>query len=199
VTSLDGFVGRQEELRILDERLSDAESGRPQVVFVEAEAGAGKSTLLSWFLALHPNVVAVSTSGDEAETLLSYGVMDQLLPGALTEPGADPMAIGAQLVDFLDRLQNDDKVVVLTIDDVQWADRLSMRAILFALRRLRADRVLTIVCARLGEMSDPAGCDLLAATHVSRVCGLGVLGRTTSRFWPARWVSDHCHAGGRIG
>ena len=64
--------------------------------------------------------------------------------------------IGAQLVDFLDRLQNDDKVVVLTIDDVQWADRLSMRAILFALRRLRADRVLTIVCARLGEMSDPS-------------------------------------------
>ena len=100
VTNLDGFVGRQEELRILDERLSDAETGRPQVVFVEAEAGAGKSTLLSWFLALHPNVVAVSTSGDEAETLLSYGVMDQLLPGALTEPGADPMAIGAQSVSY---------------------------------------------------------------------------------------------------
>ena len=155
MTDLDGFVGRQKELRILDERLSDAESGRPQVVFVEAEAGAGKSTLLSWFLTLHPNVVALSTSGDEAETLLSYGVMDQLLPGALTEPGADPMAIGAQLVDFLDRLQNGDKVVVLTIDDVQWTDRLSMRAILFALRRLRADRVLTIVCARQGEMNDP--------------------------------------------
>ena len=155
MTNLDGFVGRKEELRILDERLSEAETGRPQVVFVEAEAGAGKSTLLSWFLKLHSNVVAVSTSGDEAETLLSYGVMDQLLPGALTEPGADPMAIGAQLVDFLDRLQNEDKVVVLTIDDVQWADRLSMRAILFALRRLRADRVLTIVCARLGEVNDP--------------------------------------------
>ena len=33
-----GFVGRQGELRILDERLAAAETGRPQVVFVEGEA-----------------------------------------------------------------------------------------------------------------------------------------------------------------
>ncbi len=150
--------------------------GHPQVVFVEAEAGSGKSTLLSWFLALHPDVIALSTSGDEAETLLSFGVMDQLLPGALTEPGADPMGVGAQLVDFLDQLQNGDKAIVLTIDDVQWADRLSVRAILFALRRLRADRVLTIVCARLGEMNDPGWMRFVAgdarATRL-RLEGLG--------------------------
>ncbi|MGB8197177.1 MAG: ATP-binding protein, partial [Acidimicrobiales bacterium] len=176
MTDLDGFVGRQRELSFLDERLSDAAMGHPQVVFVEAEAGSGKSTLLSWFLALHPDVIALSTSGDEAETLLSFGVMDQLLPGALTEPGADPMGVGAQLVDFLDQLQNGDKAIVLTIDDVQWADRLSVRAILFALRRLRADRVLTIVCARLGEMNDPGWMRFVAgdarATRL-RLEGLG--------------------------
>jgi predicted ATPase len=42
-----GFVGRQSELRILGERLAAAQTGQPQVVYVEGEAGGGKSTLLS--------------------------------------------------------------------------------------------------------------------------------------------------------
>ena len=45
-----GFVGRQSELRLLDERLDEARLGHPQVVYVEADPGAGKSTLLSQFL-----------------------------------------------------------------------------------------------------------------------------------------------------
>ena len=52
VTDQGGFVGRQGELRILEERLAAAEMGRPQVVYLEGEAGAGKSTLLSRFLGL---------------------------------------------------------------------------------------------------------------------------------------------------
>ena len=65
------------------------------------------------------------------------------------------MAVGAQLLDELDGLQSDDRVVVLAIDDLQWADRPSSRALLFALRRLRADRVLTVVATRIGELADP--------------------------------------------
>ncbi len=55
----------------------------------------------------------------------------------MTEPGTDPMAAGARLVDLLDHLQAGSQVVVLAIDDLQWADRPSLRAMLFALRRLR--------------------------------------------------------------
>jgi ATP/maltotriose-dependent transcriptional regulator MalT len=150
-----GFVGRQEELRILDERLAAAETGRPQVVYLEGEAGAGKSTLMSRFLDPLSNAVVLEVGGDEAETLLSYGVIDQLQPGAVTDPGTDPMAVGARLVDLLDRLQSDSEVVVLVIDDLQWADRPSSRAVLFALRRLRADKVLTIVSSRVGQLVDP--------------------------------------------
>lgn len=44
-----GFVGRQSERHIVDERLAAARTGRPQVLYVEAGAGAGagagKSTL----------------------------------------------------------------------------------------------------------------------------------------------------------
>ena len=66
-----GFVGRRAELLILNERLDAARAGRPQVVFVEAEAGAGKSTLLSQFVGSIADAVVLEASGDEAESLLS--------------------------------------------------------------------------------------------------------------------------------
>jgi len=155
VATSAGFVGRQRELRVLEGRLAAAQLGRPQVVFVEAEAGGGKSTLLSQFLSRLVDVVVLEAGADEAETLLPYGVIDQLQPGTLTDPGTDPMAVGARLVDQLDRLQSDGRVVVLSVDDLQWADRPSSRAVLFALRRLRADKVLTVMSARVGELTDP--------------------------------------------
>ena len=65
------------------------------------------------------------------------------------------MAVGVTLLELLDRLQSGGHVVVLTIDDLQWVDRPSSRAVLFALRRLRADKVLTIISARVGGSADP--------------------------------------------
>jgi DNA-binding CsgD family transcriptional regulator/tetratricopeptide (TPR) repeat protein len=150
-----GFVGRQSELRILGERLAAARTGHPQVVYLEGAAGAGKSTLLSRFLGSLPDAVVLQAGGDEAETLLSYGIIDQLQPETLTEPGTDPMAAGARLLDLLDRRQAGGQVVVLAIDDLQWADRPSSRAVLFVLRRLRADKVLVVVSARAGGLADP--------------------------------------------
>ncbi|HEY1916244.1 MAG TPA: AAA family ATPase [Streptosporangiaceae bacterium] len=152
------FVGRQSELRILGDRLAAAERGHPQVVCVEGEAGGGKSTLLSRFLGslASTDAVVLQASGDEAETLLSYGVIDQLQPGTVTDPATDPMAVGAWLLDLLDRRQSGGQVVVLAVDDLQWADRPSSRAVLFALRRLRADKVLVILSARDGGLADPS-------------------------------------------
>jgi DNA-binding CsgD family transcriptional regulator len=150
-----GFVGRQSELRILGERLAAAGMGQPQVVYVEGEAGGGKSTLLSRFLGSLADAVILRVGGDEAETLLSYGVIDQLQQGVLTEPGMDPMAVGVWLLDLFDRLQSGGQVVVLAIDDLQWTDRPSARAVLFALRRLRADKVLAVVSTRAGWLADP--------------------------------------------
>ena len=91
-----GFVGRQDELAIFSERFSEAARGRPQVVYLEGEAGAGKSTLLSRFLGSLSDAVVLQAGGDEDESLLSYGVVDQLDPDAAVDPGDDPMAVGAR-------------------------------------------------------------------------------------------------------
>ncbi|GAA3201291.1 helix-turn-helix transcriptional regulator [Actinocorallia longicatena] len=47
---------------------------------------------------------------------------------------------------------------MIVLDDVQWVDTASLLALTFMLRRLRADRVLTIITARdLGALSIPTG------------------------------------------
>ena len=63
------------------------------------------------------------------------------------------MAVGAQLVAVLGDLQAGDRVVVVVVDDLHWSDRPSAQALLFALRRMQADRVLGLVSARPGELS----------------------------------------------
>ena len=128
------------------------------------------STLLARFLGSLTNAAVLQVAGDESETLLSYGIIDQLQPGALTDPGTDPMAVGARLLDLLDRQQAGGRVVVFVIDDLQWADRPSSRAVLFALRRLRADKVLAIVSARAGERADPGWARFVAGdSRVTRM------------------------------
>jgi DNA-binding CsgD family transcriptional regulator len=171
-----GFVGRYRELRVLEEALVAARAGHPRVVYIEADAGAGKSTLLSRFLVSATGGEVLEVCADEAETLLSYGIIDQLQPDALTEPGADPMIVGQRLVDLLDGLQADGQVVVLVIDDLQWIDRPSSRALLFALRRLRADTVLTVVATRAEGVIDPGWARFVAGD--SRVTRLRLEGLT---------------------
>jgi ATP/maltotriose-dependent transcriptional regulator MalT len=161
---VDHFVDRAGELAILDAELQAVRVGRPRVVLVEGEAGIGKSSLLSRFVSEHRDVRLLRASGDEAEILLAWGLADQLLaaagPAAAegTSPAwvrkdADAMAIGAHMVAALGDLQAGDRVVVVVIDDLHWSDRLSAQALLFALRRMQADRVLALVSARPGELS----------------------------------------------
>jgi hypothetical protein len=62
----------------------------------------------------------------------------------------DPLAVGAELVGWLGQFRG---MVLTVIDDLQWADGPSARALLFAVRRLQADQVLLVVSARAGELS----------------------------------------------
>ncbi|HEY2703625.1 MAG TPA: AAA family ATPase [Candidatus Dormibacteraeota bacterium] len=154
------FVGRQDELGVLLTRVGEVRAGEPRVVLVQGVAGVGKTALLQRFLAECPDLRVVTASGEEEEHLLPYAVVEQLVRsarvprpdqraalGATTVPSRRAVAIGAGLVELLDALQEHGPVC-LVVDDAQWADRPSLVAMLFAIRRLQADRVLTLIAVR---------------------------------------------------
>jgi DNA-binding CsgD family transcriptional regulator len=155
--------------------LQQARAGEPRLVLIEGPAGIGKTTLVRRFLDEAGERCVLRASGEEAEAGLPFGVLAQLLAAAPTTPpgpaavvvagehSVDPLAAGAVLLDLLGELQRTDPVV-LVVDDVHWADLPSLRALTFALRRLRVDRVLTLVLTRdLADARLPEGLRRLLA------------------------------------
>src|SRR6187431_1301401 len=139
---MQSFVGREHELGLLDERLDAAATGHPQTVVVEGPAGIGRSALLARFAARVEPDRLLTASGDEDETFLAFGLLQQLT-GLSTRTWDDPFVAGADLLRLLDDRSGSGPTVVV-VDDAHLADTASLRALTFALRRLRADPVLTL-------------------------------------------------------
>ena len=156
------------ELAALTAALDTARAGEPQVVLIQGEAGIGKSSLVCEFLGGQPGVPVVTVSGEEAEAFLPYGLVQQLAAGAAAVsadalaglellcqgPGADadPLTAGVELLALISSLQGSEAVAVV-IEDLQWIDLASARTLLFACRRLSADRVLVVLTCRTGGLS----------------------------------------------
>ena len=200
-TSNSGFVGRQSELAVLADRLAAAQTGHPQVVYVEGEAGGGQVDApfpVPWLAdeRRRPR----GRRWTRRRRCSRTGSSISCSPGASTEPGTDPMAVGARLLDLFDRLQGDGQVVVLVIDDLQWADRPSSRAVLFALRRLRADKVLAVVSTRAGELADPGWVRFVGGdSRVTRMRLGGLSPGDLDRAGERRWAWGCCRSAGRPG
>ncbi|MFK0170848.1 AAA family ATPase [Streptomyces sp. NPDC090306] len=158
------FVGRGPESARLRACADGVRAGAPWLAVVEGEAGIGKSALLRHTAAEDLDGFTVLwATGDPAETDLPGGVLAQLTRRAESagaapadapeQPGGPPTAhvLGGQLLLLLGALQEGGRPVAVVVDDVQWADALSVRALGFVLRRLWADRVLTVLATRPGE------------------------------------------------
>lgn len=177
------FVGRRPELGVLRARLVEALAGQPQVVHIQGPAGIGKTALIEHFLrapGVAPPPVVVRSSGEETEALLAYGVVEQLArsaggagtalleaaPGHATAPVHDPVTVGSRILELIDRLDAG-SAVVLVVDDVHWADLPSIQALVFALRRLVADHVLTLLAVRDDSVAGmPESLRRLTSSHL---------------------------------
>lgn len=154
------FVGREQELAMLELCLAEARSAEPRVVVLDGEPGIGKSTLLSRFIASVPGAAMLRATGDEAESRVSYGVVEQLLADAEDDSSKrrrarreisgddDPVASSTDLVQAFQRARRGSEVVIVAIDDLHWTDRPSAVALRLALRRARQIPLLALFALR---------------------------------------------------
>ncbi|MDH4345761.1 MAG: AAA family ATPase [Thermoleophilia bacterium] len=157
---MDGVViGRERELELADGFLAEAADRSGALAFV-GDAGIGKTTLWSAVVedAIGRGYVVLTARPSQAEAGLPFAVLTDLfasmaehvltgLPEAQqaalgralrrrTSPRrVDPTAVALATLGTL-RLLSEARPVVVAVDDLQWVDAPSMRALAFALRRL---------------------------------------------------------------
>ncbi len=165
----DIFVGRAAELARLADVMARVSQGQPWSVTIEGESGIGKTALTRRFLASRSGLSALWAHADQGEASLEYGIIEQLLRGADRRVLArypllsgdiavsSPFAVGARLLGAVGDQQADGPVA-LVVDDVQWADRRSVEALSFTLRRLSVDPVLVVFIVRgdRDQLDEPA-------------------------------------------
>jgi DNA-binding CsgD family transcriptional regulator len=188
----DSVAGRASELATVSEVLSAARDGL-RLLVIEGEPGIGKTTVWREAIAQadRHGYRILSCRPAHAETRLSFaGLGDLLAPveqeafAVLPEPqrrglevallrlearGAapNPRAIGTGVVSLVSALSATDPVLV-ALDDVQWLDRPTTRALEFALRRLESAPVAIVATLRVDDRGGTVA--LLPAVDASRVC-----------------------------
>ena len=195
------LVGRDRECARLDRLLRGARAGEAKVLVLLGEPGIGKTALLDHAAAQAQGTV-VRTVGLESEAQLEFSALFDVcrplldhvpaLPqsqaqaletafGIGSGPAGDRFLVGAATLSLLAAAGEDAPLLVL-VDDAQWIDGASADALLFAARRLAAERVAMLVCARgddgvfgagglesirLGGVDDRATAALLASSGVA--------------------------------
>ena len=206
------LLGRDLERELIAATLDRACAGTSGTVVIVGEAGIGKSTLLDDAVRKHSAIMTVLAVGClEAESDISFAGLTSLLrpilhlvddlPAAhgtalrkalaMSTGPTNELAVGAATLGLLARA-GEQQPVLVAVDDAQWIDEPSARALGFALHRLDADRVAGLITVRsaqptplneLGFTAMPlAGLDADAAFELmSLVAPI------------ARDVADRCH------
>lgn len=195
------FVGRADDLAWLRSRLADAVDGHGGSVLIAGEAGVGKSRLVDELLrGLDPGVLvltgncldlsseeipllpvmgwlrrAVSVLGAEsvAEAAGPFcGELARLEP-SLGEPDTTSQDKYRLLAGcrFLLRRLSEQRPTVVVIEDVHWADAITVQLMQFLAVEMRDTTSLGIATVRTDEPSD----ELAAATVAGRIPGVARL------------------------
>jgi DNA-binding CsgD family transcriptional regulator len=191
------LVGRGAEQARIDALLEHARSGVSARLLLRGEPGIGKSALLRYATDQADGMTVLAATGIEAESELAYSGLSELLhpvlrllgeiPGpqavalagalALGPPTApDPFAVSAATLSLLATAAEQQPVLVV-IDDAQWLDTASRDAVLFAVRRLHADRALALFGVRDSDdfQFSPSGIAELILGGIDRQASLQLI------------------------
>lgn len=181
------LIGRQDEIRRLDALLDAARQGRGGALVLRGEPGIGKSVLLDHLHRGASGFLAVRASGAEFERELPFATLHQLLApvtGRLTALPAphrtaleiafgldtgtpDPFLVGIGALGLLAETAAERPLLCL-VDDAQWLDQASAKALAFVARRIAVEPIALVFAAREAS-SIPA----LAALPSHHLHGLG--------------------------
>jgi hypothetical protein len=155
------LLGRQRERAALDRLLEAARGGNGRVLVVHGEPGVGKTALLAYAVEAGPEFRVVRTVGVEGEMELPYAAVQQLcspvldLRERLPDPQRDaldvafgltagsaptPFLVGLAVLGLLSDAA-EERPLLCVVDDAQWLDRASARALAFVARRLLAEKI----------------------------------------------------------
>jgi DNA-binding CsgD family transcriptional regulator len=182
------LIGRSDEQRRIRRQLVGADRGESGVLLVIGEPGIGKTALLEYGAGLAQGWTVLRARGTENEAELPFAGLAELLapitsrlddlpePQAAALAGAlavgppttlDPFTTYVATLTLLAAAAEHQPVLVLA-DDAHWLDRSSQDAILFAARRLQAERIAMLVALR----DEPAGVFSAAALPRLELGGL---------------------------
>lgn len=191
------LVGREHELAQLESLLEQARQGGGISVVVQGGVGIGKTTLLTEISRRAIDFGVVTVQGVESESDLAFaglGTLVRPLAQYLDRlPPAQRNALSIALAVSDERLASpypaylgllslvaaaaEATPQLVIVDDVQWLDQPSSEAILFAARRIGADRVAVVIATRAAEDGGPdlGGIEELALEGLDRDAARDVL------------------------
>ncbi|MEV7425687.1 LuxR family transcriptional regulator [Streptomyces sp. NPDC091212] len=165
--SFGPLVGRQDEIRRVDALTGAARAGRGGVLVLRGEAGIGKSALLDHAGRTAAGFRIVRSFGSEYETELPFAALHQLcapvlghlpeLPAqhrealqvafGLSTGAPDMFRIGLATLELLASAARERPLLCL-IDDAQWLDTASSKALAFLARRVSSEPVAMVFAVR---------------------------------------------------
>lgn len=183
------LVGRDEETQQVDRLLKGACEERGGALVVRGEPGIGKSVLLDHAVSVanRQGMRVVRGMGVESDAKLVYGGLHQLLYphldrletlptpqatalrvalGLAEGDGTNHFLVSAGILGVLTDLAEETPLLCV-VDDLQWIDPESVAALLFAARRLSADRVAMLFAVR--EASLPFETPSIDVLHLQRL------------------------------
>ena len=200
----ESLVGRERELATLRAALHEVFDGNGRLALIDGPAGIGKSRLLQEVRreAAGGGALVLTARGSQLERDFAYGAVRQLYEGLLADPerrarllaGSAAAASSVFEADEPDVQRRDGSFsvlhglywltvnlssegpVVLSVDDLQWCDTGSTRALAYLLRRLEGLPVLVAATVRTNETVDDDTVAELTSDLATVTLHLGPLG-----------------------